>query len=589
MFCEKCGGELCQEENKLVCTKCGAKYGTDYNDDIKFVQPVGVKKVPRGFSNKKHIIALAAAVAVMVAAAVVFIILNHFKPQNQTAATGGVEVAERFLWEQNYEQAVIEFEKILEIEPMNVEAYLGLADAYIGLGNTEKALEALRKGLELTGDPRLQDKMKANGSDVPQTSSTSTSSTNTSSSESSNQHPIESYPAEKIVFEYVDVSDYFDMSDTLSSIANGRIINATKINDYKPYKSIYLSEDMHVTELDEVFTSGIHCTEDHVFTGNNMPELVHNNGTQHVYKATSNGTEIIKTSPYPMYVTQDGYIAYYSSRSDYSVTVNIQSPSGDIVSSTIINGYIEPVRWIYGIFVDRLSISDSMFSFVDTKGAPFSYHLYTEQIQNNVTGYYDTKYVQYLFYKNGKVVLDEVMIEANVGLDYETPSCPESLSHSGKKYLRSYNVTFRDNNTEIVEYYDSNYTPVESIDGYYIEPKYAAYALVNKEDGVCSQLYKNISSANNGLYIATDFNGQRCYLDKKGHEVSIKYEDAGPFTGVYAFICENDTYYIIDNHFKEIMEINGTNVRSVGDNMFSCNRNQKLYLLSLNAEPCKCQ
>ena len=160
MFCEKCGGELRQEENKLVCTKCGAEYGTDYNDDIKFVQPVGVKKVPRRFSNKKHIIALTAAVAVMVAAAVVFIILNPFKPQSSPVLGGKVEVAERYLWEQSYERAIIEFEKVLEIEPMNVEAYLGLADAYIiSLGDTEKVLEALRKGLELTGDPRLQVKI----------------------------------------------------------------------------------------------------------------------------------------------------------------------------------------------------------------------------------------------------------------------------------------------------------------------------------------------------------------------------------------------------------------------------------------------
>ena len=163
MFCEKCGGELRQEENKLVCTKCGAEFppesAANSAQESDFVQPAAAEIVPRGFSNKKLIIALVSAVAVMVAAAVVFIVLNPFKPQNQPAATGGVEVAERFLWEQNYEQAVIEFEKVLEIEPMNVDAYLGLADAYIGLGDTEKALEALRKGFELTGDPRLQAKI----------------------------------------------------------------------------------------------------------------------------------------------------------------------------------------------------------------------------------------------------------------------------------------------------------------------------------------------------------------------------------------------------------------------------------------------
>lgn len=352
------------------------------------------------------------------------------------------------------------------------------------------------------------------------------------------------------------MSEYFAASDILSSVADGRIINATKVNDYIPYKSVFISEDLRLTELDKVFTSGIYCTEDHALVGYDKSELVYNNGMQHVYKATSEGTELIKTSKYPMYVTDDGYIAYYSSRSNSSVTVNIQDPSGDIVSSTTIDGYSDPVGWAYGGVVDRLSISDSMFSFVDTKGASFSYHLYTEQVRNSVTGYFDIKYVQYLFYKNGKVVLDEVLIESNASSNNEALTCPESLSRSGKKYLLLH-ITYIDKNIAAVEYYDSNYTPIEGLDRYYVEPEYAAYALVNMENGMYSQLYKEISSAHNGLFIATDFDGKKCYLDKKGHEVSTRYEDIGSFNGEYSFVLEDDVYYLIDSEFEKLLKIGG--------------------------------
>ncbi|MGN0639325.1 MAG: leucine-rich repeat domain-containing protein [Oscillospiraceae bacterium] len=156
MFCEKCGGELRQEENKLICTKCGAEYGLDYNadDDSKGVEYV----VPRGFSLKKNIIIIIVAALLMAGIVGAVVAVNVTKSNSQTALAD-IQIAERYLSEQNYEQAVIEFEKILEIEPMNVEAYLGLAEAYIGLGDNEKALEMLRKGLELTGDARIQAKI----------------------------------------------------------------------------------------------------------------------------------------------------------------------------------------------------------------------------------------------------------------------------------------------------------------------------------------------------------------------------------------------------------------------------------------------
>ena len=322
--------------------------------------------------------------------------------------------AERYLGEMNYEQAIIEFERLLEIDPMNEDAIIGLADAYASMGNSEKAIKVINDGYELTGSRRIEGRLNKLQEPTTSSSAENSNSSNSQSVQSSihssvaSLNPsVESNTTESISLNYLDISDYFDSTDILSTTADGQIITATANNNYgiaRPYKSVFLSDDLHVTELDAVFTSGIYCTEDHTLVNWQTPDLVHNNATQHVYKATGSGTELIKTSPYPMYVTQDGFIAYYASRNNSSVTVNIQSPSGEIVSSTTIDGYCDPISWAYGGVVDRLSISNSPFCFADTKGAPFAYHLYTEQIRNTVTGYYDTKWVQYLFYTTGEEI-----------------------------------------------------------------------------------------------------------------------------------------------------------------------------------------
>lgn len=67
-----------------------------------------------------------------------------------------LSLAERYLEELNYEQAVIEFEKYLEIEPKDTETWLLLADTYEKIGDKEKAKKTLERALKET------DSQKAN-------------------------------------------------------------------------------------------------------------------------------------------------------------------------------------------------------------------------------------------------------------------------------------------------------------------------------------------------------------------------------------------------------------------------------------------
>jgi tetratricopeptide (TPR) repeat protein len=73
------------------------------------------------------------------------------KPIQNLSAAELLDLGEKYLLELNYEQALVQFLKVIEIEPMNPRGYTGAAEAYIGLGDTESAEAVLRQGLETVG------------------------------------------------------------------------------------------------------------------------------------------------------------------------------------------------------------------------------------------------------------------------------------------------------------------------------------------------------------------------------------------------------------------------------------------------------
>lgn len=105
--------------------------------------------------KQKFRIVLYIVIAAVIAAAVIF-----------AAARGGMdstsvlneklELGQKYLVELDYSNAVLEFTDAIKIDPKNPDAYIGLAEAYIGTGDTEKAIEALERGYEETGDERIK-------------------------------------------------------------------------------------------------------------------------------------------------------------------------------------------------------------------------------------------------------------------------------------------------------------------------------------------------------------------------------------------------------------------------------------------------
>ena len=90
----------------------------------------------------------------LIAIALAFVFIR-FAPTKSTDIGTMISTAQQYLTEQKYEQAIAEFQKIIEIDPKNADAYIGMAKAYIGIGDTDKAIEVLEDGYEQTGDDRI--------------------------------------------------------------------------------------------------------------------------------------------------------------------------------------------------------------------------------------------------------------------------------------------------------------------------------------------------------------------------------------------------------------------------------------------------
>ncbi|UNC91112.1 DUF5050 domain-containing protein [Candidatus Contubernalis alkaliaceticus] len=139
-FCPSCGGKL--EPGDKFCAGCGISCQDDPTKEGP-VQPEAQTK-----SNKiKPVFILIAALIII---PLVFLAAR-------TAVTTGTKkaiedklaLAEKYLLDQEYEQAILAYDEVIEIDPRVEKAYTGLAKAHVGLWNMDSAEEVLKQGIEI--------------------------------------------------------------------------------------------------------------------------------------------------------------------------------------------------------------------------------------------------------------------------------------------------------------------------------------------------------------------------------------------------------------------------------------------------------
>ncbi len=147
MFCEKCGRQ--NDDDAKFCESCGGTLAPIENQMMSS-QTAGEIAQKRK-ANKLLIILLC---FIVIAGAVVGVLFGT-KAARKNKLQQKLEVAREYLDEMNYDMAIATYKEILEIDPKNTDAYIGLSDVYIATGDIDEAVSVLITGYNETEDEEV--------------------------------------------------------------------------------------------------------------------------------------------------------------------------------------------------------------------------------------------------------------------------------------------------------------------------------------------------------------------------------------------------------------------------------------------------
>ena len=108
--------------------------------------------------NKKKLIILIFIIVILILMLGIGLLVASGERENWIADK--LNLGEKYLDELDYEKALVVYAEILKIDPQNVDAYLGMAEVYIAMGDYEEALKILEEGFAQTGHEQLEKKLK---------------------------------------------------------------------------------------------------------------------------------------------------------------------------------------------------------------------------------------------------------------------------------------------------------------------------------------------------------------------------------------------------------------------------------------------
>ena len=162
--CKNCGNVF--NEVFEICPKCGTRYVAEETvgqeeQKIAALQSEAQKneKKARKKKGKGKLAAVIGIVCVVIAAAVIALvmILNHSAVSAQ--AQEQITLGEKYFQNEEYDEAIIAFQKAIDIDTANADAYLHLEEAYRTVGNFHEAFKVLQKGYEQTGSAEIKKRL----------------------------------------------------------------------------------------------------------------------------------------------------------------------------------------------------------------------------------------------------------------------------------------------------------------------------------------------------------------------------------------------------------------------------------------------
>ncbi len=111
-------------------------------------------------SDKKRKILLIALSSLLVIAIgiIAYILINNHMIESQYTAS--ITQAEKYLQDKDYEDALVSYKHALALDPDSEDPYLGLANTYVAMGDSSKAVSILNQGLERIESSKLRNLLK---------------------------------------------------------------------------------------------------------------------------------------------------------------------------------------------------------------------------------------------------------------------------------------------------------------------------------------------------------------------------------------------------------------------------------------------
>lgn len=161
--CKNCGNVF--DEKYDVCPYCGtaimhneAQNPYTYNMPAQMFMSQSSNIAAKKKSNIKLISIISASCLVLIGI-IIALIMIFSQPNTQSQLSEQISLGEKYLTEENYEEAIVAFKKAIEIEPNDPELYIKLADAYMANGDSDNAIATLENGYKQTNDEAIKKKL----------------------------------------------------------------------------------------------------------------------------------------------------------------------------------------------------------------------------------------------------------------------------------------------------------------------------------------------------------------------------------------------------------------------------------------------
>lgn len=546
--------------------------------------------------------------------------------------------AAKYLVEMNYEQAIVEFDKILEIDPMNAEAYLGKARAYHAMGDIDKAIETLKDGYEKTGDDRIWKLLTEYDSDLLEFLDDSTSGM------------IDNLPVEPnyeiITTSYAliaEVSDgYIAASDEDNGLwyfidANGEKLSATG------YKSIgafvgtgenaftkVTTQDDRIVLINSEFQEVLDLSDksNSILFNHSNPLVLCRHISDYTDENDKDVVEILKTDGTQVYLWVEGEgisgggvsilddvltpdsIKNYKCDAEYHENLWMEEISSSI-SNVYYNSELDRAFISYNIFADYEydhTAEEAAWAAEDEEkrqqaianggGIWASSHASHGHFTNDLQSY-EIKFT------DGEIKLIKspriAAADNNSTIDFGVPSPKAGLRFTlTKGDTQSYLFTDSWRNSKIGDSYTiyseslfkcsiQKNSPDDADKYALFKPKWyetseKAYEQLDSEWQQLSEWYDYISSLDKdtGTFLVSN-NNRWGFIDINGKEIAM-YEDASNFSGGFAVVSENGKARVIDADFQQIGEdFKCESSHSIGKGIFAVKNGETYNILNVKS------